>query len=65
LDTIKTLTKPLIWFGIEIPQPIVSLKDNKYGILSLFNYSRTGPFEMYTGMGGSQFGKFVNPKNRT
>lgn len=65
LDTIETLTKPLIWFGIEMPQPIISLKNNKYEILSLFNSSRIGPFEMYTGMGGSVFGKFVNPKNRT
>ncbi len=65
LDTIETLTKPLIWFGIEMPQSIISLKDNKYGILSLFNSSRSGPFEMYTGMGGSAYGELVNPKSRT
>ena len=51
LDTIDTLTKPLKWLGIQLPDN--GMPGNKFGLLWVKNYTRGGPYEVYTGRSGT------------
>lgn len=49
LDTIDTLTKPLTWFGLTLPD--TGMPDNKFGFLWTKNFTQNGPYDAYTGQG--------------
>lgn len=53
LDTVDTLTKPLTWFGIELPDN--GMPGNRYGILSVKNFTKgiANQYEIYTGQGAT------------
>jgi len=58
LDTIDTLTKPLKWFGIELPDN--GMPQNKFGVLHTKNFTKGGPYEVWTGQDGDDAHKFLN-----
>lgn len=63
VETIDTLTKPLSWFGLKLPD--LGLRDNKFGILHKKNNTRDGPYEIYTGQSDPRlFGKVITYKNK-
>ncbi|CAG2175832.1 unnamed protein product, partial [Oppiella nova] len=62
LDTIDVVTKPLAWFGIKLPD--TGMPQNKFGLLHVKNFTKGGPYEVYTGQGGTKFLKFVTYKDK-
>ena len=59
LETIDTLTTPLKWLGIELPDN--GMPDNKFGLLWVKNFTKVGPYEVYTGQTNQEdFLKFVS-----
>lgn len=62
LDTIDVLTKPLTWFGIQLPD--TGMPDNKFGFLWTKNYTKGGPYESYTGAEGTKLLNIVQYKNK-
>ncbi len=64
LDKIDTLTKPLTWFGIKLPDN--GMPGNKFGILHISNYTKGEPYEVYTGQGNTadKFLKYVSYQNK-
>lgn len=57
LDTIDTMTKPLTWFGVTLPD--TGMPDNKFGFLWTKNNTKGGPFEAYTGQKDTQLLKLI------
>ncbi len=69
LDTLDIVAKPLRMLGLPIPEygiSIYKLRNNTYGFLAIRNDSKFGPFEVYTGMKGSEekFMKFKSFLNK-
>lgn len=50
-NTMDAMTKPLTWFGVKLPDN--GMPNNRYGILYTKNFTKAGPFEVYTGRGDS------------
>ena len=63
LDTIDTVTRPLAWFGVQLPD--TGMPDNKFGFLWTKNYTKGGPFESYTGQKGTPLLNIVSFKDQT
>jgi len=69
LDTLDIVVKPLRTLGLPIPEYGLSfykLRDNTYGFFRMRNNTKFGPFEVYTGMKGSEekFMKFKTFLNK-
>ncbi|CAG2112635.1 unnamed protein product, partial [Medioppia subpectinata] len=62
LDTIDVLTKPLTWFGIKLPD--TGMPQNKFGLLHVKNFTKGGPYEVYTGQQGTKFLKFISYQDK-
>ncbi|CAG2179074.1 unnamed protein product [Oppiella nova] len=61
--TIEFISKPLKWFGIQMPD--THMPGNKFGLLNAVKESREGPHVCETGVGDSTFLKFVTFQGRT
>ena len=59
LDTAESYSETFAKFGIDI-MPTKLFPNNSFGILNARNGTPDGPYEMYTGLGGSHdlFGHF-------
>ncbi|CAG2118545.1 unnamed protein product, partial [Medioppia subpectinata] len=57
MDTVELLSKPLLWLGIQLPD--TRMPGNKFGLLNVKNGTPDGPYEVYTGVGGTKFAKFI------
>ncbi|XP_054157326.1 platelet glycoprotein 4-like [Oppia nitens] len=62
LDTIDTVVKPLKLLGINIPD--FGMPNNRFGILNGKNNSKSGPYEVLTGQGDTQFLKVISYENK-
>jgi len=62
LQTIDTLTRPLAWFGIKLPDN--GMPDNKFGFLWGKNYTRGGPLRAYTGQKNTEVLNIVEFKDQ-
>lgn len=63
IQTIDTLTKPLSWFGIQLPD--TGMPQNKFGLLHVKNFTKGGPYEIYTGKKNpKKFAKFISYQDK-